>query len=123
MKNVELFERVGKSWPCYVSSVRTRSHLHPDIKQLDHPAAQFLDSLRSHGVPVHMKDEPWTPDLILERAERGSHQSTTAHKDFVRDEMADFDEKSFWTVLPLEILLHLPNLRLSPLGCIPQRNR
>jgi hypothetical protein len=37
--------------------------------------------------------------------------------------MADFDAKSFWTVLPLEAVKHLPNLRISPLGCVPQRDR
>jgi hypothetical protein len=31
----------------------------------------------------------------------GSHKSTDEHLDFVRDEMANFARKGFWTVLPL----------------------
>jgi hypothetical protein len=37
--------------------------------------------------------------------------------------MADFSTKGFWTVLPYEAIKHLRNLRLSPLGVIPQRDR
>jgi hypothetical protein len=70
-----------------------------------------------------MMDEPWTSEMLTERAERGSHQSTKAYIEFVRDEMAEFDDKSFWTVLPLHMAKQIPNLRLSPLGCVPQRDR
>jgi hypothetical protein len=54
---------------------------------------------------------------------RGSHHSVAAHVAFVRDEMADFAAKGFWTVLPFDLIQHLPGLRLSPLGCVPQRNQ
>ena len=37
--------------------------------------------------------------------------------------MRDFDEKSFWIVLPLEDEVGLNGLRLSPAGLIPQRDR
>ena len=37
--------------------------------------------------------------------------------------MADFIEKGFWTVLPFDVVKDLPNLRLSPLGVVPQRDR
>jgi hypothetical protein len=45
------------------------------------------------------------------------------HVDFIRDEMADFESKGFWTVLPYELVKHLRGLHLSPLGCVPQRGR
>jgi hypothetical protein len=31
--------------------------------------------------------------------------------------------KGFWTVLPYALVKHLQGLRLSPLGCVPQRGR
>ena len=37
--------------------------------------------------------------------------------------MADFVKKGFWTVLPYRSVQHLPNLRLSPLGVVPQQDR
>ncbi|MHA7856369.1 RNA-dependent RNA polymerase family protein [Marinobacter shengliensis] len=38
--------------------------------------------------------------------------------------MADFDNKAFWTVLPFDVVApYLNNLRVSPLGCVPQRDR
>jgi hypothetical protein len=70
-----------------------------------------------------MMDDSWTSEMLVERAARGSHQSTKAYIDFVREEMADFDDKSFWTVLPLQLAKEIPNLRLSPLGCVPQHDR
>jgi len=54
---------------------------------------------------------------------RGPHASAQNHVDFVRDELSDFLEKGFWTVLPYRLIRHLPNLRLSPLGVVPQRDR
>ena len=83
-------------------SFRTRSHIHQDVGSIDHPAAQFLEHLRTNGAPIRMQNDNWSSDLLQERAARGPHQSTKAHTEFVRDEMADFDAKSFWTVLPLE---------------------
>ena len=37
--------------------------------------------------------------------------------------MADFCKKGFWMVLPFKLVEHLPNLRLSPLGVMPQCDR
>lgn len=121
--NLRLFHECKSHWLDYVRQFRTRSHLHHDIASIKHPAARFLDHLRKHGAPIRMADDNWSPERIADAATRGPHQSTEAHVAFVREEMADFDDKSFWTVLPLEAVRHLPNLRLSPLGCVPQRDR
>jgi hypothetical protein len=74
-------------------------------------------------MPVVTHTTGWSPADLEARLLRGSHQSVDAHVDFVRDEMADFAAKGFWTVLPYDLVRHLPGLRLSPLGCVPQRNR
>jgi hypothetical protein len=37
--------------------------------------------------------------------------------------MADMVEKGFWAVVPYTQVRHLPNLRLSPIGVVPQRDR
>ena len=55
--------------------------------------------------------------------DRGSHPSTIAHAAFLRNEMADLCAQRFWIILPFALLQHLPNLRLSPMGVVPQRDR
>jgi hypothetical protein len=37
--------------------------------------------------------------------------------------MLEFAQSGFWTFLPYRLVQHMPNLRLSPLGIIPQRDR
>jgi hypothetical protein len=37
--------------------------------------------------------------------------------------MLEFAHSGFWTLLPYRLVKHMPNLRLSPLGIIPQRDR
>jgi hypothetical protein len=97
-------------WTRYVAAVRTRSHISRHVGTLDHPAAHFLAHLHEHGVPVWMADDDWSLELLNERAAWGAHQSTKAHVGFVLEEMADFDAKSFWMILTLEAVKHLPNL-------------
>jgi hypothetical protein len=70
-------------------------------------------------MPVVTRGPAWTHHEVADRLHRGSHKSTHEHVDFVCDEMADFANKGFWTVL----VKHLRGLRLSPLGCVPQRGR
>jgi hypothetical protein len=37
--------------------------------------------------------------------------------------MADYTAQGYWTVLPYQAVRHLPNLRILPLGVVPQRER
>ena len=41
----------------------------------------------------------------------------------VREEFVDFVLKKFWAVLPAKMVLGLADLRLSPLGVVPQHER
>jgi hypothetical protein len=45
--------------------------------------------------------------------ERGCHRSADKHADFLREEMAEFMERRFWTVLPYRLVRELPQLQLS----------
>jgi len=61
--------------------------------------------------------------VLLNCLDRGPHKSALDHVDFVREEFADFSEKGFWTVLPYDHVKDFPNLQLSPLGVMPQREQ
>jgi hypothetical protein len=43
------------------------------------------------------------------------------HTQFLHQEFTDMIKKGHWTVLPVSRVLHLQNLRLSPLGVVSQR--
>ena len=73
--------------------------------------------LLSHPPP------PWSEKLLAQRVKQGSHQSCKEHKPFLREEMLDFVEKGFFTLLPWRLVKNLPGLWVSPLGIIPQRKR
>jgi hypothetical protein len=54
---------------------------------------------------------------------RGSHQSSNQHIGFLCEEFVDIMRKNQWVLLPADLVLHEKNLRLSPLGVVPQRDR
>jgi hypothetical protein len=62
-----------------------------------------------------MTTSPWTRQQVMAAARRGSHKSAQDYVEFVCEEI--------WTVLPLEVAITIPHIRLSPLGVVPQRNR
>jgi hypothetical protein len=111
------------SWASFVRRSRGLPHIAAHVAKLPHHAASYLEDLRQHGADVVFDTPQWTAAHLHRCLERGPHASATDHADFVRDEMADFIEKGFWTVLPFHLIKDLPNLRLSPLGVVPQRDR
>ena len=112
------------SWDSFVTSTRGPSNLQSNInKRTQHPAGQYLDRLRETGAPVLQRTKPWTSDTISQALARGSHKSALSHMEFLRDEMADMVDQGYWVILPYSTVLHLPHLRLSPLGVVPQRDR
>jgi len=54
--------------------------------------------------------------------EQGSHHLAIQHLDFLEQEMLTMVQKGQWLVLPYKDIKNLPNLRLSPLGVVPQCN-
>ena len=112
------------SWESFVTNIRGPSNLQDKIAlRTSHPAGEYLDRLRPIGAPVLQTTKPWDRESISIALARGSHQSALSHLEFLRDEMADMIEQGYWVILPYSNVLHLPHLRLSPLGVVPQRDR
>ena len=94
-----------------------------DVGRLDHPAAQLLELYRKQGVPVQMTTPQWDMGRRLAALQRGPHKSAKEHIPFLREEYVDMIKKGHWVLLPARLLLPQPELRLSPLGVVPQRDR
>ena len=90
---------------------------------MPHRAAPLLDEFRRAGVPVLSTDTEWPTNLRHMAKQRGCHKSAFEFKDFLYDDMADMVRRGYWVVLPFSSVQHLPNLRISPIGCVPQRER
>ena len=74
-------------------------------------------------MPVVLKTPPWTIAARDEAMQYGAHSSAEVYKEFLRDKLADMVEAGHWLVLPYSSILHATNLRISPLGVVPQRDR
>jgi hypothetical protein len=93
------------------------------FESLPHPASSFLASLRSRGAPAVQHTKLWSLERRDQAAARGPHQSTHEHIDFTRQEFSEMIEAGQWLALPYSAVRDLPNLRLSPTGVVPQRDR
>ena len=113
----------ASTWENFVHSSRSTSDLAPTVRDLHHPASHLLDRLRKVGAPVITGTLPWTQDRKRAALRRGPHASAKKHTQFLRQEFADMIQKGHWTVLPASQVMHLRNVRLSPLGVVPQRDR
>ena len=65
----------------------------------------------------------WSPARRQAAIDRGSHASATKYLPFVKEKMVDMIDKRYWVVLPYSQVKDIPNLRLSPLGVVPQQER
>ena len=110
-------------WEGLVSAARGVSNMTESVGTIPHQAARALDHLRKRGASVPTSTKPWTTAQVDCAAARGSHQSAKAHVEFVCEELLEFCQQGYWIVLPLDAVRTLPNLRLSPLGVVPQRER
>jgi hypothetical protein len=94
-----------------------------DPTLLPHASVPILSSLRSTGAPANQTTPTWALDQLDVAATRGPHQSTRDHIDFMRQEFFDMVNAGQWLVLPYSAVRHLPGLRLSLTGVVPQRDR
>jgi hypothetical protein len=115
--------RNASSWPEFIRSQRGDSEIPSTVSSLPHPAASLLSRISKTGVPVLLSEPPWSAQQKHAVIARGSHQSAKLHASFLRNEMADMIEQKFWTVVPFSWVQTLPNLKLSPMGVVPQRDR
>ena len=113
----------AESFEDFVRLSQGPSDIHPEVEFLDHPASDLLREYRDNGVPFKTAADPWTREQLEAVLERGPHQSALEYKDFVREEFLDYVKKKYWILLPARKVMDVPELRLSPLGCVPQHER
>lgn len=111
------------SWNAFIRSVQGPSDFHPTVQTIPHPSAHLLNHFRLHGTPVVLSTKPWTHQQIHHTFHRGPHQSAHLFREFLAGEFLDMLNKQQWILLPYHLVKNLPNLRLSPLGVVPQRDR
>jgi hypothetical protein len=123
--DITLLRKIG--WKKFVEEKRGQSDLHSGVRDLPHPANEYLDHLRRFGAKVTMKTAPWTRERAVEALQRGPHKSSEEYADFLAGEMVEFMQRGQWVVLPASELLNDPilarHLRISPMGVVPQRDR
>jgi hypothetical protein len=116
--------RTSQSWAYFVRTCRDpRGYLNANMCHLPHRAAHMLDQLWRHRATVGMKTPPWNLEQKRQALERGSHQSAKKYSGFLCEEFIDLMRKNQWVILPADLVLHEPNLRLSSLGVVSQRDR
>ena len=87
----------------------------PMVGQLPHSAASHLDQYQWHGIPFNTTAPYWTAEQKLMAIKRGAHKSASDCAEFVHKEFVDVVHKQVWVVLPVDAVLELEELRLSPL--------
>ena len=105
-----------------VDKLRGESNVASGVRHLQHKASRLLQHLRRKGASVWTRTLPWNKQRCDEAVRRGSHQSAHADREFVFGEMADFCAQGYWAVLPYSVVRDWPELRISPLGSVPQRD-
>ena len=73
-------------------------------------------------MPVVLKTALWTIAAHNEAMKCRAHSSANDHKEFLRDELADMVKAGHWLVLPYSTVQHAPDLPISSLGVVPQRD-
>ena len=126
-------DELGK-WSAFFSDLRARHsfaevcratrgrHELTPLPPGTHPAAELHNKLRTGGAPVLFA--PDTPAQDLEAALAYScHRSATLAAAYVREELSEQVSFGHIFLLPWSQARDLPNLRLSPVGSIPQAGR
>ena len=106
-----------------MASCRGASNLPASVKGIPHRAARLLSHLAKRGASVPTATAPWTRERKDAAVIRGPHKSSDGERAFVAREMLDFCRQGYWVVLPYEVVVDWPNLRISLLGFVPQRDR
>lgn len=110
-------------WPKVVERLRGEPNMSEGVRRIKHKASRLLQHLRRKGASVWITTVPWSKQRCDEAVHRGSHKSAQTDREFVFREMAEFCAQGYWAVLPYAVVRQWPNLRVSPLGSVPQRDR
>ena len=79
--------------------------------------------MRHRGASVVTSTTPWGRARCDHAMARGPHKSAHEDAEFVCTEILDFCKQGYWAGLPYTAVRDWKNLRISPLGVVPQRNR
>ena len=112
-----------EGWQAYVDRVRGASNMASGVGALPHKAGRLLNHLRKRGAGVTMSTAPWSTAQCEAAMRRGPHKSSHGERVFVFEEILDFCKQGYWAVVPFSSVRHWRNLRVSPLGVVPQRDR
>ena len=119
-RDVKLLNQLG--WRGLVTHRRPRGDF-TSLNNVLHPARRLLHFYKHHGAPVKFSTPPWTRHQVQRALRRGPHKSCHDYVDFLHDEFIDMINKGQWIILPYSAVQHLPGLRVSPPGVVPQRER
>lgn len=120
MHDVELFTRLG--WQKLIAHHRPCGNF-VSFHNVSHPARHLLRLYKHHGAPVKFSTTPWTHHQVQRTLHRGPHNSCHNYLPFLHGKFVDMINKGQWIVLPYSVVQHLPGLRVSPLGVVPQRKK
>ena len=120
LRDTLLYDSLG--WEALVRHRRGKGDIRVD-PCLKHPAGPLLAHLGTTGAPCVLSDRPWSKQRLLEAMTRGPHKSALDFTDFLEEEFANFVDCCQWIVLSWSRAKHLKNLRVSPPGVVPQRER
>ena len=118
-RDVSVLREMG--WEGFVKSKRGRGDI--GRMEFDHPAKRLLQQYKLNGAPVKLHTKEWSKERVERAMGRGPHKSCYEHLQFLQEEFVEMIDKKQWVILPYEEARLLPGLRISPPGCIPQRDR
>ena len=117
----QLYE--SPSFEEFIWACQGPSDLQPMVGHLPHSAASHLDQYRRCGILFNTMAPYWTTEQKLLAVKRSAHMSASDCAEFVCEALVDLVHKQFWVVLPVDEVLELEELRLSPLGAVPQHKQ
>ena len=91
------------------------------LDDVAHPAQRLLKFYKSRGAPVRFKSEPWSAERVDKALQQGLVHGTPGVPP--RGVQGHVGQGTQWVVLPASEVIHLPGLRISLPGLVPQRDR
>ncbi len=119
-RDTALLQQLG--WRGLVAHRRPSSDF-ASLDNLHHPAQCLMRLYAHRGALVKFATPPWNRQHLQHALSRGLHRSSLEYIDFLQEEFVDMINKGQWVILPTKAVPHLPGLRLSPPGVVPQHGR